>query len=205
MELKKAIEELRKGKERKFNQSIELIVNLKKFEVKKTPINTFVNVEHNIRAKKICGFIDIKSDLIDTISKKDFPIYKDSKKKIKNLAKHYDFFIASAPNMPMVATIFGRVLGPAGKMPSPKLGILMSEDEKSIKELVEKINKVVRIQAKEPSIKLSIGKESMKDSEISENLKKVYNAIVNELPRKKENVRSVMIKTSMGKPIKVEL
>lgn len=205
MELKKAIEELRKGEKRKFEQTIELIVNLKKFEVKKTQINNFVNIPHKIKEKRICGFIEIKSDLIDVIPKKDFPIYKDNKKKIKELAKHYDFFISSASNMPMVATIFGRVLGPAGKMPSPKLGIILNEDEKSIRDLVEKINKVVRIQAKEPSIKLSIAKESMKDSEIVNNVKRIYSSILNELPRQKDNIKSVMVKTTMGKPIKVDL
>jgi large subunit ribosomal protein L1 len=205
MEIKKAIEELRKEEKRKFEQSVELIVNLKKFDVKKTPINTFVTIPHRIKDKRICGFIEIKSELIDFIPKKDFPIYKENKKKIKDLAKNYDFFISSAANMPMVATIFGRVLGPAGKMPSPKLGIIINEDEKSVKEIVEKINKVVRIQTKEPSIKLSIAKEKMKDSEIADNIKKIYNSILNELPRKKDNIKSVMIKTTMGKPIKVDM
>ena len=51
---------------------------------------------------------------------------------MKKLVKKYDFFLASGPNMPAVATTFGKVLGPVGKMPSPQLGILPSEDEKMI-------------------------------------------------------------------------
>ena len=44
----------------------------------------------------------------------------------------------------------------------------------------------------------------MKDSEIIENILAVFEAIASTLPKKKENVASVLIKTSMGKPIKVE-
>ena len=35
--------------------------------------------------------------------------------------------------MPVVATTFGRALGPTGKMPSPQLGIVANEDDNSIK------------------------------------------------------------------------
>ncbi len=205
MELKKALEEIRKNsKERKFDQSVDLIVNLKKFDVKKTQINIFVALPHRIKEKKICGFIENKSDLIETIPKANFISYK-SKKDIKKLVKQFDFFIASAPLMPSVATTFGRVLGPAGKMPSPKLGIIMNENEKDIKDVLNKINNVIRIQTKEPSIKIVIGKEKMKDEDIVENIKVAYSAIVNELPNKKENIKSTMIKLTMGKPIKVEI
>ena len=44
--------------------------------------------------------------------------------------------------MPAVATTFGRVLGPAGKMPTPQLGVLMNENDKAIKELVDKIKEL---------------------------------------------------------------
>ena len=205
MELKKALEEIRKNsKERKFDQSIDLIVNLKKFDVKKIQINTFITLPHKIKDKKVCGFIEAKSSLIETIPKASFISYKN-KKDIKKLIKQYDFFIASAPLMPAVATTFGRVLGPAGKMPSPKLGLIMHETENDIKAIINKINNVVRIQTKEPSIKIVIGKEKMKDEDIIENIKSAYSSIINELPNKKENLKSVMIKLTMGKPVKVEM
>ena len=202
LKLEKALEEIRKGKERKFDQSVELIVNLKKFDVKKTQINFFANLPHKIKEKKICGFMDAKTNLIDTIPKANFIGYKE-KKQLKQLVAKYDFFVAFAPLMPAVATTFGRVLGPAGKMPSPKLGLLMSENDLAIKEVIVKINQVVRIQTKEPSIKLVIGKTKMHDKEIMENIDSVYKAILNELPQKNENVKSVMIKLSMGKPVRV--
>ena len=191
VKLEKAVELIKKDKERKF-------------DLKKTQINNFVTLPNKIKDKRVCGFIESKSSIINTIPKSQFPVYKD-KKKVKKLVKEYDFFIASAPNMPLVATTFGRVLGPASKMPSPKLGILIDDSEKNVKELVEKINKIVRIQTKEPSIKVSIGNVSMKDNEIAENAIHVYNSILHELPNNKDNIKSVMIKTTMGKPLRVEI
>ncbi len=204
MKIDKAIEELRKNKTRKFDETLDLIVNLRKFDIKRNNINTFITIPHKIKDKKVCGFIEAKSSLIDTIPKVSFGKYKD-KKLIKNLVKQYDFFISSAPNMPSVATSFGRILGPAGKMPSPKLGIIVNESETEIKKIVERINLVIRIQSKEPSIKIPIAKSSMKDVDIIENILSAFNSIANELPNKKENVKSVFIKFTMSKPIKVEL
>ena len=204
LKLDKALEELKKSKERKFDQTIDLIINLKKFDIKKNNINTFITLPHKIKNKKICGFIEIKSNLIETIPKSGFPKYKD-KKEIKNLIKEYDFFISSGANMPAVATTFGRILGPAGKMPSPKLGILFNENEDEIRKLIDKINVVVKIQTKEPSIKIPIGKSSMKDNEIIENVQTAFNSILNELPNKTENIKSLMIKFTMSKPIRFEI
>jgi large subunit ribosomal protein L1 len=107
--------------------------------------------------------------------------------------------------MPKVATVFGKILGPTGKMPSPQLGIMMTESEENIKSLLEKINKSVKVRMKEASIKVAVGKENMKEEDIAANILALYEGIANALPKKKENVRNIMVKTTMGKPIKVEL
>jgi large subunit ribosomal protein L1 len=204
MKLEKAIETFKKSEERKFNQTVELIVNLKKFDARKTQINLFTQIPHQFKEKKICGFIEGDSKLIDIIPKKNFPLYKD-KKKVKKLVDKYDFFMASGPNMPLVASTFGRVLGPAGKMPSPKLGLVMQETEEEIKGIVEKINHAVRIQTKEPSIKVAVAKQSMENDKIIENVKSVYSAIYRELPLGNDNIKNVLIKLTMGSPIKIEM
>jgi ribosomal protein L1 len=55
-EIKKALEELRKGKERKFNQTVDLIVNLQKFNAKKDSVNSVINVPHPIKQKRLQHF-----------------------------------------------------------------------------------------------------------------------------------------------------
>jgi len=199
-----ALKELRKENVRKFDQSVDLIINLQKFDIKRSAVNLFAFVPNKIKEKKIAAFLEGQSDLIDTITKEDFKKYND-KKVLKKLVEKYDFFIAQASVMPKVATTFGRVLGPTGKMPSPQLGIILNPDEKTINELKEKINSSVKIRAKESSIKLAIGKQSMKDEAIVENVMSIFNAVLKELPRNMENVKNVELKFTMTKPIKIKV
>ena len=202
--IKKALEELRKNEKKKFIQTVDLIINLQKFDVKKESVNIFVPVPHKIKDKKIAAFLESRNPNIDTITKLEFKKYED-KKEAKKLTKKYDFFIAEASVMPAVATSFGRVLGPSGKMPSPQLGILTNTDEKTIQEVMNKVNSSIKIKTKEPSIKLSIGKENMKDEEIAENVIAVYNAVLKALAKGKENIRNVKIKFTMTKPQKIDI
>src|SRR3989338_5789099 len=200
----KVLEELRKQEKKNFEQGVDLIINLKKIDIKKTPVSTFVSVPHKIKERKICAFLNKKNSVADTITKDEFDGYKE-KKKVKKLARQYEFFIASANLMPSIASVFGRVLGTAGKMPSPQLGIVTSEDSETIKNVMGRINNNVRVKAKEPSIKVLIGKEKMSNDEIAENIIAVYNAVLNILQIKNDNVKSVLIKFTMGKPKKILL
>ena len=203
-DLQRALSELRKGKERKFDQSVDLIINLQKFDLKKNAVNLFVSVPHKIKEKKIAGFLEVKNKNIETITKDEFKTYSD-KKKLKKLVKKFDFFIAQASLMPKVATSFGRILGPAGKMPSPQLGIIFNVDDKTIRELKEKINNSIKIKTNEASIKLSIGKQSMKDKELIENILTVYDAILKAMPKEKENIKNIEIKFTMTTPQKIKI
>lgn len=203
-QLKQALVELRKTEPRKFDQSVDLIINLQKFDIKREQVNLFVSIPHKAKEKKICGFLEIKNPNVDTITKSEFKNYSD-KKQMKKLIDKYDFFIAQASLMPVVATTFGRVLGPAGKMPSPQLGILMNVDDKAIAELKNKINNSVKIKTKEASIKIPIGKQSMKDEEIIENILVIYNAVLKALPKGNDNLKNLEIKFTMTKPQKIKL
>jgi large subunit ribosomal protein L1 len=201
----KAIEQLRKTeKKRKFDQSIDLIVNLKEFDVRRSSFNIFIQLPNKIKDKKIAAFFEKENNLVNAIKKEDFVKYKE-KKDIKKLLRDYDFFIANAKLMPAIATTFGRILGPAGKMPSPQLGILPNEDEKLVQGIINKINSTVRLRVKEPSIKIGIGKESLTDEQLRENALAAYHRILENLPKKKDNVRNVKLKLSMDKPVDVEI
>ena len=202
----KAIEALKADKSKKvnFDQTVDLIINLKEFDVRRQAFNLFIQVPNKIKDKKIGGFFEKDSKVIDTIKKANFGKYKE-KKDIRKLIKSYDFFIANAKLMPAVATSFGRVLGPVGKMPSPQLGILPNEEDAMVEALVNKINSTARIRVKEPSIKVSIGKQSMDTEKIMQNALTVYKKVLDTLPRKIDNVKNVKIKFTMSKPVKVEL
>jgi len=203
-DLEKALAELRKTEERKFNQSVDLIINLQKFDPKKNQINLFVNVPFKIKDKKIGAFLETKNESVETITPEQFKKYSD-KKELKNLVKKFDFFIAQASVMPRVATTFGKVLGPAGKMPSPQLGIVMDANNKEIAEIKRKVENNVKIRIREPSIKLAIGKQNMKDSEIIENILSVHSAVLKVLPKENENIKNIEIKFTMTKPQKVKI
>ncbi len=203
-QLKQALVELRKGKERKFDQSVDFIINLQKFDIKKDQVSLFVSVPHKIKEKKICGFLEIPSHLVDTITKSDFKKYSD-KKELKNLVNKYDFFIAQASLMPTIATSFGRVLGPAGKMPSPQLGIMINTDDKVITELKNRINNSIKIKTKEPSIKVVVGKQSMKDEDLVENMVTVYNSVLKVLTKGNDNIKNLEVKFTMTKPQKIKM
>ncbi len=204
-DLKKALECLRKdSKERKFVQTVDLIVNLQKFDLKKDAVNTVVNVPHKIKDKKVAGFLESSSTKVDTILPSEFDKFKD-KKVLKNLVKKYDFFVAQASLMPKIATTFGRVLGPAGKMPSPQLGIVPNPEDKIMENLVKKINSSIKIRTKEASVKTAIGKESMSDEEIIENAMAIYNSLLKELSKDKDNIKNVEIKFTMTKPQKISV
>jgi large subunit ribosomal protein L1 len=210
MEIKAALGELRKEKKRKFVQTVDLVMNLKNFDVRKEALNTFVLVPHGSE-KKLAAFFTKRSKLIDTITEADFVKYKDVKA-IKKLAKKYDAFIAVAPMMGKVATTFGRVFGPMNRMPSPQAGIIPKAlgghdsgepEEEAVKMMIEKMNKSIRVKNKEMAIKLPVGKEDMSDDELKENIEAVIKGLEKKLPRGRDNVKEVLIKFTMTKPIAV--
>ncbi len=198
--LPEALKELREEKKRKFNQSVDLIVNLQNFDVRKEALNTFFTFP-NPTEKKIAAFLSKRSKIVPTITEEDFVKYKETKD-IKNLAKQYDFFIAVAPMMSKVATKFGRVFGPMNKMPSPQAGIVTAEDDATIEAMLTKMKSMVRIRNKEMSIKLAVGKENMEDAKLQENVESVLKQLEKKLPRGKECIKDAMIKFTMTKPIK---
>ena len=203
MKIEDALKKLREDKKRKFVQTVDLIVNLEKFDVRTESINTFIQLP-NPTQKKICAFLDKRIGEVDVITENEFNKYKEQKE-IKRLAKKYDFFIASALLMPKIATKFGRVFGPIGKMPSPQAGIMPNEDSDTIKSMIDKMKKLVRIKTKEKSIKVPVGKEDLGDDDIKENVESVVNSLKNILPKNKDNIKNIMLKFTMTKPIKLEI
>ena len=204
----KTIKKVRENsKKRNFSQTFDLVINLKKLNLKKPEhnINDFVVLKFGRGKKtKLCALVD--KELVGEAKKVcDEVITKDGfgmldKKAIKKLAVSYDYFIAQANLMPDIAKFFGKVFGPKGKMPNPKAGCVVPPNAQ-LGVLYEKLQKTIRVQTKnEMSIKCSVGSENMKDEEIQENIMTIYNHIFHLLPEGEGNMKNVYLKLTMSKP-----
>jgi len=200
--IEKALEELRNIEKRKFMQTVDLIINLQKFDARKDNVNIFVTIPHPSE-RKICGLLTRKTSIVDTLTKEDFEKFKELKD-VKKLAKRYDFFIAAAQLMPEIATKFGRVFGPMGKMPSPQAGIMPMDNDVAVKSMVDKMKSIIKIKSKERSLKIPVGKEDMSNKDLKENIETILTAVTNALPEKAQNIKNVLIKFTMTKPIRIK-
>ena len=189
-----------------FKQSLDLIMNLKGLDLKKPEhqVNLFVTLQYGTgKDISVCALVDqdlaskAREACNETITSDQFERFK-SKAEAKKLANKYDFFIAQSSIMPKVATIFGRYLGPKGKMPNPKIGSVLTPAT-NIKQLCDQLKRTVLLVTKnEPTIKCRIGKEDTKDEEAIDNILAVYNSVAQKLPNDKQNIKSVMLKLTMG-------
>lgn len=208
----KAVQGLKTGaKPRKFKQAVDLIVTLRDLNPKnpEEQVDFYTALPHPAgRKRRICAFTGAEltdearkvCDLV--ITQDEFAKYAD-KKQLKRLAAEYDYFIAQGNLMQKVAQSFGRVLGPRGKMPNPKSGAVVAPNA-SMKQVYDRFQNTVRVSAKkEPVIHVMVGREDMDEAELIENISNVFNQIVHHLPREKNNVRSVYLKYTMSKPVKV--
>lgn len=214
MEKKQILETLgnlrNSSKKREFKQSIDLVINLKELDIKTNNVDFFVSLPHlRGRDVKICAIVDHELEtqakqLCElVILKSDLDKYKADLKLVKKVSKEYDIFIAQANLMGLIASVFGRILGPLGKMPNPKAGGVLPPIGQ-IKPVVDKFRKLVKIATKkEPIIKISVGKEDMKDEDIAENIYTIYEQLIHQLPNGQANIKNVLIKFTMSNPLKV--
>jgi large subunit ribosomal protein L1 len=106
--------------------------------------------------------------------------------------------------MPKVASNFGKVLGTRNKMPNPKLGAIFPP-RANISPIVDKFKNSVRLRSKDVSVgQVLIGKRSFDNEALAENILAIYNHIIHHLPYEKNNIKSILIKTTMGKAIKLD-
>jgi large subunit ribosomal protein L1 len=106
--------------------------------------------------------------------------------------------MAEAPLMPRVGKTLGPALGPRGKMPVP---VPPTAD---ISGLIKRYRKMVFVRMRnQPVIRCRVGTESMKEEEIAENVQTVLKSVEGKLKRGMKNIKTVYIKTSMGRPVKV--
>jgi large subunit ribosomal protein L1 len=128
---------------------------------------------------------------------------EDLAKRIEEGFDDFDVVIAT-PDMMSVVGRLGRVLGPSGKMPNPKVGTVTMDVAKAVEE--SKSGKVEYRTDRTAIVHLIIGKASFSDQQLLEN----YAAVVEELIRAKPAVakgrylRSVTLASTMGPGVKVD-
>jgi large subunit ribosomal protein L1 len=128
---------------------------------------------------------------------------EDLAKQIEEGFDEFDVAIAT-PDMMSVVGRLGRVLGPSGKMPNPKVGTVTMDVAKAVEE--SKSGKVEYRTDRTAIVHLVIGKASFEDGPLLEN----YAAVIEELIRAKPAVakgrylRSITITSTMGPGVKVD-
>jgi len=207
-----------KDKVRKFDETIDLIINLKDLNLNdpKQRIDKEIVLPNNTITTGTPNVCIIASDEIllearklglETIDNDGLVQLNNEEKKVKKkFVKKYDFFIVEDKMMPSVARYLARFLGPLGKMPKPfpsGYGIVSSPED--LKVAIERYLKIIRIQLKKQLlIQVKIGKKSMEEERVFENLKAVVDYIADQMPHKYNNIKSMFLKTTMGHPIKVD-
>tara|TARA_B100001250_G_scaffold287089_1_gene248947 strand:+ start:269 stop:955 length:687 start_codon:yes stop_codon:yes gene_type:complete len=203
----KIISEVKKNCTTKFDESIDLSFRInnkqKKTEVNlRTVVNLPAGTGKKIKVAVVCEetkMQDAKDAGADVVGGDDFI------DKIKEGNLDFEKLI-STPSMMIKLSKLGKILGPKGLMPNPKLGTVTEDINKAVSDA--KSGQAEIKNDKDGNIGLSIGKKSFSD----ENLLKNYNAVLDVLEREKSNntikgdlVRSAFITSSMGISYKLKL
>jgi len=195
-------------KDRKFTQSVEMIMVFKDVDVKKGfAINETVQLpKETTKPALVCIMASGDMGTKAKNAKADMVMNEDEvtklsadKKKSKNVINKYDFFLADTKLMPTVGKKLGQLLGPRGKMPTPV------PFNAPIESFLERFRSSVKIRAKGSlSMSCRIGEESMDDADLAANANAVVTTVEKALPNGSKNVKKIMFKTTMGKAMKVE-
>jgi large subunit ribosomal protein L1 len=195
-------------KTRKFQQSIELILVFKDIDVKKGfAINETIQLPKKMsKSASVCIIaagdlgIQAKNAKADRVmNEAELIQLGKNKRESRKVINKYDFFLADTKLMPTVGKVLGQLLGPRGKMPTP------IPFNAPVEALLERFRTSVNVKVRGSlSLSCKIGEESMEDADLAANANTIAAAIEKKLPNGDKNIRKIMIKTSMGKAIRLE-
>ena len=191
----------------KFDESVDLSFRInnkqKKNEVNlRTVVNLPGGTGKSIKVAVVC-----EESKIDEAKNANADLVggDDLVEKIKNGDLNFEKLICT-PSMMIKLSKLGKVLGPKGLMPNPKLGTVTNDISKAVKEA--KAGQVEIRNDKDGNIGLSIGKKSFEDDKLIKN----YLAVIDALEKEKSNltikgdlVKQVFITSSMGVSYKLKL
>ncbi|WP_157463217.1 50S ribosomal protein L1 [Caldisphaera lagunensis] len=195
------------GKQRKFKQTVELIVALKDINLKgnEGKFREVVYLPHApSKEPNICVIasgdllLEAKKLGLRTISREELSAMKGNKKAARNIGNSCDWILVSSDLMSLVGSILGPALGPRGKVPiaiSPK---------SNISDVVNNYKRAVWARIRnEPQIQCKVGTEDMKNEEIIDNINAVFNTIESKIGIAK--IARVYVKKTMGFPVEIAL
>ncbi|MEM0383846.1 MAG: 50S ribosomal protein L1 [Candidatus Caldarchaeum sp.] len=196
----------------KFKQSVEMIVNITGVDLSK-PQNRFtevVELPNDLGRKKrkilvvASGNLALEAGRIEGVSKvlgrEELETLVGKKKEAKKIASQYDFVLVEPALMGLAARALGAALGSRGKTPIP---IPPGSD---LQRLVKRFANSVQVQLrKSQQVACLVGLEEDSDEKIAENAETVLNRVVEKLEKRQRSIKSVYLKATRGKPVKVEL
>ncbi len=201
----KALTEARKAPKRKFAQSIDVVVNLQNIDFK-NPSNR-IDLKVTLPAGrgkilKVGAFGD--TDFLSKAKSADLKILdkevRKSPKEIRKIAEQMDYFVSQTTLMVEIGKTWGKFLSTRGKMPMP---LPPGADPTP---MITRLKNTVSLKSRgntPQTLSCSVGMETMKDEDLVKNAMAVYNALLEKLPAKENNIKSFMIKTTMGPSIKL--
>jgi large subunit ribosomal protein L1 len=108
----------------------------------------------------------------------------------------FDVLLASPAQMGKLVKL-AKVLGPKGLMPNPKNGTVVADPEKAAKDMASKATLTLKAEKDSPTLHTMVGKLSMKDAVLTDNIKAVLAAVPNQ-------TRKVVLKSTMSPAIKIQ-
>tara|TARA_Y100001970_G_scaffold274778_1_gene375080 strand:- start:451 stop:1140 length:690 start_codon:yes stop_codon:yes gene_type:complete len=205
--IEKLIPEIKKNCTTKFDESLDLNLQInnkqKKNEINlRTVVNLPAGSGKKIKVAVVCE--DSKSSTAkdagaDIVGGEDFI------EKIKSGELNFEKLICT-PSMMIKLSKLGKVLGPKGLMPNPKLGTVTDDLSKAV--LNAKSGQAEIKNDKDGNLGLSLGKKSFTDDKIIKN----FNAVLDVLEKEKSNqtikgdlIKSAFLTSTMGVSYKLKL
>ncbi|NJK78286.1 MAG: 50S ribosomal protein L1, partial [Nanoarchaeota archaeon] len=180
------IKEAKAGsKQRKFTQSVELILVFKDIDVKKGfALNEVVQLPKTSSPSTVCIMATgdmgqkakaAKADAV--VGSDELDKFAANKRASRKFINKYDFFLADTQIMPAVGKVLGQLLGPRGKMPTPV------PFNASIESFLTRFRASIKVRARATlAMSCKIGDESMDDADLAINAHAVLAAVEKKLP-----------------------
>ncbi|WP_414836801.1 50S ribosomal protein L1 [Candidatus Nanohalococcus occultus] len=208
MNFETAVEDaVAEAKARNFNQSIDMIINLGKIDLSNPNNRVNEGLKLPYQADEDVKIAVIGDTLVNNggdaadmaITEDELEDLFEDPSEARKIADEYDFLIAEAPLMPDIGQHLGQVLGPRDMMPDPM------PPGSNPTEKIEGLRSTISVRLKEePLIQLKIGNEEQDPSNVARNAQTVYNFLVEQLPEGENNLKNILLKTTMGPTVEVQ-